>query len=638
MSAMKPAAAAGTGGLQTALLAALCLVVPFLLYWPSLQAPFVFDDYTNIVDNADLRKPDAFGSLLQVPRRIERNRHYPARPVSFISFTMNYRWNGLDPSGYRLFNIAVHSLNTVLVFCLTLLMFRRLQVQEFAAGSAAAVALLFSVHPLATEAVAYISHRADSLAACFYLLSMLCFFAGSDRPAAAPRRWVWLSLCAVFFVLGVASKEWAITLPAAVLLMDFLILSPPERPRLARHAPLWILAFALTAARIHFTGRLGFLGRDIDQVWTPLAYFTAQTYVWLKYVGLWFLPLWQTFDHYLVPGAPDLGRKMFASAALWSAALLSCSFLLHRMGWDKMIGLIRREWEDHRRKLIWFGGVLIAILLAPTSSFLPAYEAMAERRLYLSLWAAALVWVVVLARLIKNASRLKAVLTVHILFLALLTWKRGHLYLSPEKLWAEAAERYPENPGAQNNLGVILMKSGHPDKALHHWLHAIELLGGRSPMSYNNIGEFYFQRGEHKKAVEYFKEAARQDPGMHYAWRNMGDSYYELGDAVRAQECYARAIAAAPLDPELHSNLGMILERLGKYPDAERAYLKAIELDPNFTAARANLAELYVQTEQFPKALPQFEIWASLDSSNLEIPQKIAVLRRWMADQLRGKK
>ncbi len=629
-----PASASGRAGGVSFLMAFFCLVIPILLYSPSLRGPFVFDDFSNIVDNRDIRSPDRIGIGLLNTHLIVKNRQAPTRPVTSLTFALNYVWNGLNPFGYRLFNILVHSANTLLVFLMTLMILRRLQDAAVKESLAFAIALIFCVHPLQTEAVAYISHRSDSMATFFYLLSMLSFFAGRDR------RWPYSVLpAAFFFILAAGSKEWTYAaLPAALLLIDVLVFSRSEKLRMWRHAPIWILAVILIASRKYLTGRWGFLGPDLDRIWPALTYAGVQSYVWLKYAALWFLPLWQTFDHYLVPNAPGLARKIFASAALWSAAIVGAGYWIHKLGWKEFSVRAAQSASDPRRRLLWLGLGMAAILIAPTSSIIPTYEAMAERRVYLAVWSGSLAWVAFLAGLIKNGGTLKAALAVHIMLLAALTWRRTELYRYPEKLWEEAIERYPENADAHLNLGVVEMKNGRPDKALHNWLHAVELRKLRNPQAFNNIGEIYFQRGEIRKALEYFKEAARQDPQLHYAWRNMGDAFYELGEDAAAEESYHRALALVPDEPELYNNLGLVLERRKNFPGAEKAYQKAMELDPDFAPAHAHLAELYVQTERLPEALRRYAQWQVLEPDNPEIPSKIALLRRWMSDRARGKK
>lgn len=616
------------------LLGVLCLVVPFLLYSPSVRAPFIFDDFSNIVENRDLRNPDAIGMELLNARLIVKNRQAPTRPVTSLTFVLNYRLNGLDPKGYRLFNIAVHAANTFLVFFLTVLVFRRLTDPVLTQTLAFAGAMLFCVHPLQTEAVAYISHRSDSLAAFFYLSTMLLFFAGRSKS------WLYsVAPSAITFILASGSKEWTYaTLPASLLFMDMLIFSRPEKPRFWRHAPFWVLAITLLVTRRILTGRWGFLGAQLDQVWTPLSYFGTQTYVWLKYSGLWFLPLWQTFDHYLVPGVHGLGIKVVTAVVFWSSLVVGAGSWIHKRGWERFCEMATGALANPKRRLLCIGLGLAIILIAPTSSFFPAYEAMAERRVYLALWAAAMAWIALLSSIIKNRGALKAVLSIHLLLLAAVTWRRCHLYQFPEKLWQEAVDRYPENADAQLNLGVAHMRRGHPDEALHAWLHAVELRKLQNPRAYNNIGEIYFQRGEPRKALEYYKEAARQDPGLHYAWRNMGDAYYELGEDASAEESYRQALVLAPDETEVHNNLGLVLERRKNFSQAEKSYQRAIGLDPDFAAAHAHLAELYVVTEQLPQALRHYAIWQALEPGNSEIPQKIALLRRWMSERSRIKK
>ena len=164
---------------RTLLPLVLIVLVGIYSYWNSFHAPFVFDDQTSITENPIIKNLGNFLSSLQ-------GYHYnPRRFIGYLSFALNYHWGGLDVAGYHVVNFCIHLLNGTLVFLLCGLTFRtpflRNSSQASKAGGIALVAaLLFTAHPVQTQAVTYIVQRFTSLASLFYLLSLIFYVQGRN--------------------------------------------------------------------------------------------------------------------------------------------------------------------------------------------------------------------------------------------------------------------------------------------------------------------------------------------------------------------------------------------------------------------------------------------------------------------------
>ena len=201
---------------------ALILVLGSLIYSNTLRAPFVFDDEPFIVYNKNIKDLGNLTAIWQAAA-------VPSRFISFLSFAINYHFNGQEVSSYHLVNIGIHLINALLVYWLMMITLRRGAVPApFRGGPgdpaptvynrylfSACVALLFLTHPIQTQAVTYITQRFTSLATLFYLAT-ICFYA-SGRIYRKP---IYYGIAVFSAVLAMFTKEIALTLPITVILYD----------------------------------------------------------------------------------------------------------------------------------------------------------------------------------------------------------------------------------------------------------------------------------------------------------------------------------------------------------------------------------------------------------------------------------
>lgn len=228
----------------TVFLLCLLLVLPVLVYLPGLSGPFVFDDYTNLLNNDFVKIRTLDGdSLYHGAYSLESGPLQ--RPIPMLSFELNYYFAGgfSDSTSYKLTNLAIHVVTTLLIFWLMRLVFRRavavgaIAAQRVNIGTdsatllAAAVALLWSLHPIQLTSVLYVVQRMAELSALFTVLGLICYLKGRLYVNAGQRRGIWIILLGMvgFGLLGVLSKENAALLPLFALILD-LTLFPGELP------------------------------------------------------------------------------------------------------------------------------------------------------------------------------------------------------------------------------------------------------------------------------------------------------------------------------------------------------------------------------------------------------------------------
>jgi hypothetical protein len=339
-------------------------LLTLVAYSNTFTASFHFDDNTTIVENASIRQVTG-DSLLEVLKG--------ARPVVYLSIMLNYQLGGLNVVGWHVFNIGVHIINSIFVY---LLILWTLSLPRFAKNYAARArrmalfgALLFAVHPIQTESVTYIVSRTELLATVFYLATVLLFIKGARTGK--------LSYAAGMFatsLLSMGSKEWAVTLPAVLLLYDFLFFAEGKvKPVLSRWH-LYVataLPWALVAHHLDLTseGGVGGVGFNLTTQpgLTPWTYLLTSFNVIWTYIRLLFLPINQNLD-YDYPIAKTLFEMPTILSLIGHIAVVAAAFWL---------------WRGKKWTLIPFGLAWFYIGLSPTQSFVPIKDMIFEHRAYM---------------------------------------------------------------------------------------------------------------------------------------------------------------------------------------------------------------------------------------------------------------
>jgi len=418
-----------------------------LVYARALPGPFVFDDRSAIVANESLRSLWPLGPVLAQPPDLTTS----GRPVVALSLALDHALHALDARGYRATNLALHPLCALLVAAVLRRTLRGPRLAErFGAqadGLAFAAALLFAVHPLASEVACYASARTESLVALFLLATLYA----AIRARTSARPWGWVGLAVACAVLGMASKEVMVSAPILVALHDAVFLRAPEdaRERQVRNA-LWgglaaswlvLLALVLGEPRGESAG---------FSLWvTPLVYLANQCRVLPEYLlrVVWPDPL--RID-YGLPEPIGLGDAWLGFAFLSALALLSLYAL----------------W---RWPAAGFVGVACFAILAPSSSFVPIpSEVGAERRMYLPLAAILSLCVCLgwraLARIGRERLGIWAVAAAAAA-LAIVSSARAGDYADGVLLWQAETRAAPENARAHYNLARALERAGRPQEA-----------------------------------------------------------------------------------------------------------------------------------------------------------------------------
>jgi Tfp pilus assembly protein PilF len=537
---------------------ALLVAIALALYANALPNDFAFDDYSTLLRNTSIR------SLATLPELFSPRQLYAAyRPVRYLSFALDHAVSGDRPWAYHLFNSLYHGLAAAVVF----LVLRRLTRDGRAA---LAGALLFVVHPVHTECVAYISGRRDLLVTLFYLLAFLAWLRWRETGRALD-----LALGAAAFGLALGSKETAVTLPAALALHDLVLARSPARLRVPALA-LAAAAVALLAWRAITAGV-----QPVDPPWwggsAEANYATAARIV-ARYAQLLVAPTTLLAD-YSAEAFP-LSRS-FAEPGAALAALALCG--------AAGMALACRT----RAPLAAFGVGWFFLTLAPVAQVWPYHELAAEHHLYLPSVGACL-----LAGLGVEAARRRAgariaygLFAVVLVAFAARTAVRNLDWRDAETISRATIEAAPRCARARLNLGVCLARRGDGDAALAEVEEALRIRPDYVAARFRRA-ELLERAGRRAEArADYEAVLAAIESGASSPIP-AGEVCLRLGRYVDGIAFFEADLAANPLVPGPLLGLANCHDLLGNRRPALRYFERYLAARPDNAAAAARAAVL----------------------------------------------
>ena len=599
--------------LSTLLAILACITLPILIYSNALHTPFFYDDIANIAENPDIKQLSNLKSRLIHRSKYTAQRNDPSRPVTFLTLALNYHFGKLDTFGYHMTNLLLHLMNTLLIFFLTrkVLFHHRSKSFDSPPGVSSSshengrliithvpllTALLFASHPINTEVVTYISHRSDSLATLFYLMSLLLFSESREG------RMLFYPFSLLCFALSLLSKQISATLPAIVLMFDFIFLSDFNVKKVAEkkfyHIPFWAILAAFVAFRYFYLGKIGDPGVATYKTWTSYTYFITQFYVIVNYIKLLLVPYGQSAEHYILPA-----RTMYDPRIVLSVAFLTI-FIFSAYKFSKK--------RQDLSKIILFSIFWFFVTLSPTSSFLPVNDAMVERRLYLPGFgfclALMLVYVSIFGEFIFP-------LLLYILILSTLTWNRNKIYMEPTLAWQDVISKYPGlkmTARAHANLGNLYKAQGDYQKSFIEYKKSIDL-DPNFTNGYVNLGILYLDQKNYVKSREYFLKALKLNPNSGEAHHNLGLLYKKLRQYKSAYLEFNDAIQFSPSPTDVYNDLGTLFYELKRYEEARQNYELALSLNPDHVSALNNLGILAFENGEYQKA---YQIYKKVTALN----------------------
>jgi tetratricopeptide (TPR) repeat protein len=547
--------------------------------WPGIPAAFIYDDDLGVLQNPALAASGIGDMLFGSP---PDSTPY-GRPLVILSLALNHRLGGLTPVGYKLFNIALHAANAVVLAAWLTALFGLQADRRTARFLGLSAAVVWAFHPLVTNVSLYTVQRAEGLMVLCYLLTLACGTAAlaADSPAgpavganatAAVATGVsglgWQQFAIAACGLGMLCKESMVTAPLAVYLLDAGLFSRSLRGPIARRgwwyaglAATWgVLAVVMTlwprSRSVGFTAKVG-----------PWEYLVIQTQILPDYLRktIWPVPLHLDYSWFPVDGGWACASGLGLAAALAVAS-----------------------WALLQGRVVGYLGVLAFLVLAPTSSLAPVHSMPgAEYRMYLPL--ACLIAVGLWAWWQALGGREQAFLGsvgLMVIVAAAATHVRARELADPAVHWTQVLERFPDNPRAMNVLGRLKLAKGDLPAARRLFERAIETSPTHSD-AYANLGLLEGEAGNLDAAVRLLAESVERWPYSAAAWGNLGVCHARRGDLPRAEEAFRRGLVLAPNDVAANLNLAALLVKQGRLAEAQRCLDTALSRDPANPAALA---------------------------------------------------
>jgi len=583
--------AAGPHRWKTILGGGVIVLAALAAYYNSFTVPFLFDDHSSIERNPTIRHLWPIWKALSPPAKSM----VAGRPVVNFSLALNYAWGGLAVGGYHAFNLAVHVLAGLTLYGILRRTFARPVLPERFAVSgewvALAVAVLWTVHPLQTEAVTFVWQRCESLMGLFYLLTLYSFVRGLK----SPRHGRWFVLSVVACALGMATKEVMVTAPLMVLLYDRTFVSQSLREASTRHGRLYLGLASTWLLLGYLMVGLGNRGVGYSPGITWWGYALTECRAVMQYLRLAIWPHPLIFDY-----GPYVPIGHLAAAAPYALILVVLATgVLVALKWQPAIGFV---------------GAWFFVILAPTSSLVPmAGSPVEEHRMYLPLAAVATLGVVGAVALGKRLfTKQQGVLlgcvaggSVAVL-LTFLTIQRNQDYDSELTIWRDTVEKCPTNPRAYNNLGLALFQPGQVQEAIVQFEQALRIKPDYAE-AHNNLGSALLQAGRLPEAIEQHEQALHLKPDSAEAQYNLGHDLEQAGRRQEAIGHYEQALQIQPDSAEAHNNLGLALMAEGRLPEAIGHYEQALRIQPDYAQAQCNLGNALLRVGRVQDAIGHYE-------------------------------
>jgi tetratricopeptide (TPR) repeat protein len=572
------------------LAAGILLLAGYFAYCASFSGPFILDDLPAIAENPTITRLWPLPGPLAPPLN---GQTVTGRPFVNLTLAVNYAFGGLSVRGYHAVNLAIHLLATLALFGVARRTFLSPPLRErygpLALPLGFLVALLWVVHPLATESVSYLIQRAEALMALFYLLTLYAFIraAASSRP----RRWLVLSFFAC--LVGMACKEVMVSAPLIVLLYDRTFVA-------GGFSAAWRLRWRYYLALASTWLLLGWLVLQVGTRGDSAGFGAGVD--WLAYA----LTQFGAITHYLVlaawprPLVLDYGFELAATPAQIVPYAVFIGVLV--------AGTVYALW---RRPVLGFFGFAFFAILAPSSSIVPVVtQTVAEHRMYLPL-------AVLIGLAVAGGYRL---LGQYVFLLGLglavvygtLTFQRNVDYRTGVSIWSDTAAKRPNNARAHENLAINLVAAGRPVEGVGEYYTALRLLPDYAE-AHTNLGNALGGLGRTDEAVEHFRAAIRLIPSLTAAHYNLANILTGAGRLPEAVDEFTIAIRLNPNFAPSHNNLGNVLSSLGRTAAAKAEYEAAIQCDPAYAVAHNNLANLCLKAGLNAEAEAQYHLALQLD-------------------------
>jgi protein O-mannosyl-transferase len=550
-------------------LAALAIaLVVFAVYHRVLANQFLslWDDDLYVTGVSEIREI-TLGNLERIFTSVYVG-HYA--PVQMVSYMLDHAVWGLKPFGFALTDLLLHAMNAVLVFAL-------LRTFRISILGAVAGALLFAIHPLQVESVAWVSQRKTLLSMFFFLASVLLYVDYRGRDGWR-RKAIYVASNAAF-LLALLSKPAAVILPIVLVLYDVLIRRDPPTWRMLADKISFATVSAAAAGLAYWSQGTQMHGGRAPGWHGGSPYHTLLTMV----------PVFRAYLGKLVwPADLSVIYSPAIKTSVDADVLLSAAAVLVALAAPLVVGGVQR-----RQIAFWTAVSILGIV--PVSQIVPLASLMNDRYLYFPLVGIA----GVLAAFVSSAPQgfrvpLGVALVLAALALGVASSSRTSAWADSVTLWEDAAAKNPRDPMIQYGLGLAHDNAGNLGAAIRAYDRALQINSDYVDPLYN-MGLAHLLRGELPEARVALERLVTINPRLGDATRLLGHVLYCQGEFSRAARVYEIAAQMSPRDPEVLNYLSLAMANAGDAAASRAAFDEAIQRGGDraqLLVARASLESL----------------------------------------------
>jgi hypothetical protein len=555
----------------------------------TLYNGFVFDDGFQIIENKWIRDPayitDIFTTSAWGFKAGSDSNYY--RPLMHIFFMVDYMLFGLKPWGFHLTNVIVHALNSILVFLIALFFLNHQKKISFEiprALLAFATALIFAVHPVHSEVVAWISAIPEASFTFFFLIGLytyMLFSAEEAEESGKRRRWLYI-ISLLAFLVSLFCKETALTLIGIVVAFDLSKNLKLRDLRIKRYIPYAAIIVGYMLLRV--------------SVFSGLVHSAQHTYLTSGQYILNIFPLVKSYIWLILWPASLNAFTLFKPVLSLGEAKFLISLITVLP--FTLLFILR-----YKNRTIFFSIIWAIFTLSP-ALYIPAVGATKatvfhDRYLYLSSAGFIMCFVFLLAWVITKLSPKRAslifsiIIIVFSIILSAATIKRNRVWKDNYSLWSDTARMTTGSEIVYINLGSAADEKGLRVEALDAYKSALEL-NPKSAITHNNIGFLYFQVGEIEKSIESYKRASELATNVDHIARineNLGDAFMKRGNTAGATDAYIASIEASidGTSADLYNKLGIAYGKQGQFDKAANSFKAALKINASHMGAAKNL-------------------------------------------------
>ncbi|MCW3122380.1 MAG: hypothetical protein JWQ38_1872 [Flavipsychrobacter sp.] len=569
----------------------------FLVLKTCLNNKFTnWDDIGYVTSNPLIKHNswDAIKAIFSVDNPVMGNYH----PLTILTYAIEYSYQGLEPFIYHLDSILIHILVTISVYLF-------IKVLTGRTVAAAIAALLFGIHPMHVESIAWAAGRKDLIYSLFYVLSCTTYIFYIRTTGS--KRIMWYIAGIVLFALSLLAKSVAVTLPVALFLFDYYEQRKPQLSLLLEKIPHFALSLLFGLLSIDAQKKVGALG-TLDVHFNPIERAALGCYALSNY-------LWKAI-------APS-GLSNFYPYPMKVNDALPGSYYTYLV---VIIALVAAIWYFGRKnKIVVFGTVFFLINMILLLQFMPVGGAiMSDRYGYLPYMGLFLIAGWFVSNLFEGPEKKPSAnivlggVLIYCTALGYLANERCQDWYNSVTLWQDDAEKHPESPIAYFYLGQEYFgryesatnpadKKGKADTCLMYFNASVE----RKPDYINPIiciGELQRTYGQIDAAKATYYRAMKINPKNESVYLGLAIAFCIKQQFDSADYCFRTALSLNPYLPEGHSNYANFLDIVGKTDSSLKEYAVSLAQNPDVYIPYMNRARLYIRQKKFDEAIADYNM------------------------------